>query len=163
MLKQALIGSAVLAAILFTGCASKEEVAVKPAPAPAPVQEIKVKETVVVEEIAPIASVYFDFDKFNIRADQVGVVQSDVTVLTTGVGAKPAVELQGNCDDRGTQEYNMALGLKRANAVKDAVLKGGVDAGRVSVVSFGKDNQVCTENNEACWSKNRRVDFKLAK
>ncbi|MEY4504203.1 MAG: Tol-Pal system peptidoglycan-associated lipoprotein [Pseudomonadota bacterium] len=162
MLKQALIGSAVLAALLFTGCASKEEVAVKPAPAPK-VEEIKVKETVVVEEIAPIGSVYFDFDKFGIRADQQGVVKSDVTVLTTGIGTKPAVQLQGNCDDRGTQEYNMALGLKRANAVKDAVVAGGVKADRLSVVSYGKDNQVCKEANEACWSKNRRVDFNLSK
>lgn len=160
MLKQALIGSAVLAAILFSGCASKEEVAVKPAPAK---EEIKVKETVVVEEVAGIGSVYFDFDKFNIRADQKGVVDSDVKVLTTGIGAKPAVQLQGNCDERGTQEYNMALGLKRANTVKDAVVKGGVKADRISVVSFGKDNPVCKEANEACYAKNRRVDFNLSK
>jgi len=69
------------------------------------------------------------------------------------------VRLEGNTDDRGTQEYNLALGERRAESVKQYLESQGVSAARISTVSFGKDNPLCTQNDEACWSRNRRVDF----
>jgi peptidoglycan-associated lipoprotein len=69
------------------------------------------------------------------------------------------VRLEGNTDDRGTQEYNLALGERRAEAVKRYLEAQGVSAARISTVSFGKDNPLCNQNDESCWAKNRRVDF----
>ena len=69
--------------------------------------------------------------------------------------------LEGNCDEWGSDEYNFALGLKRAEAVKKAIVAEGVDASRVSMVSFGESSPTCTDKTKECWAQNRRVDFKL--
>jgi peptidoglycan-associated lipoprotein len=77
-------------------------------------------------------------------------------------GAKSLnVKLEGNCDEWGSDEYNFALGLKRAEAVKKVLVADGIDASRISMVSYGKSNPVCTDHTKACWAKNRRVNFKL--
>lgn len=110
-----------------------------------------------------IQPVYFDYDQFVIKPDQAQIVKTNASIIKSNQQNIPKVQLQGNCDDRGTQEYNMALGLKRANAVKIELEKYGISVSQLSVVSFGKDNPICQTNDEACWSKNRRVDFNLAK
>lgn len=113
------------------------------------------------EDIAKsMTSVYFDFDKFDIREDMKANVTNDVTVAKAAAAAY-SVKLEGNCDEWGSDEYNMALGLKRAQAVKTGLVNEGIDAARISMVSLGKSAPVCTDKTQECWSKNRRVDFKL--
>ena len=71
------------------------------------------------------------------------------------------IKLEGNCDEWGSDEYNYALGLRRANAVKAAMTAQGVSADRITMVSYGESNPVCTDKTKECWAHNRRVDFKL--
>jgi len=109
---------------------------------------------------AQLQTITFDFDKFEIKADMEEKIKSNATIATVGA-AIYNVKLEGNCDEWGSDEYNYALGLKRAKAAKDAMVADGVDAARITMVSFGESNPVCTEQTQACWSENRRVDFKL--
>jgi len=103
-----------------------------------------------------LTSILFDFDKFNIREDMQETMTKDA-LLVKG----KAVKLEGNCDEFGSDEYNYALGLKRANAVKSALVDGGMNADSITMISYGEGNPVCLEKTQECWAKNRRVDFKL--
>ncbi len=108
-----------------------------------------------------LGTVYFDFDKFGIRPDMRNVVSNNARVLKNPKASSLTIKLEGNCDEFGTDEYNMALGLKRAQSVKQALVSQGVDASHISTVSYGKNNPVCNQRSNSCWSKNRRVDFDL--
>ncbi len=101
-----------------------------------------------------IQDVFFDYDKALIRSDAVPVTQNDAAYLVQHPDAKVLVE--GHCDDRGSIEYNLALGVSRATAVKEALQRQGVDASRIKTVSFGKEKPFCTQDNEDCWQQNRR-------
>lgn len=105
-------------------------------------------------------SVTFDFDRFEIRPDMQDIV-TDNSELAKSDASAYTVKLEGNCDEWGSDEYNYALGLKRANSVKNEMINNGVDASRITMVSYGESNPVCSDKSEACWSQNRRVDFKL--
>lgn len=105
-----------------------------------------------------IASVYFDYDKYNVRADQQGTLKNNAAVLQANAGQKVVVE--GNCDERGSKEYNIALGDRRAKSAKGYLTNLGVSGDRVSTISYGKEKPVCTAHNESCWQQNRRADFK---
>lgn len=107
-----------------------------------------------------LTSVYFDFDKYNIKSSMQDKVSADAMVVKDKASAY-SVKLEGNCDEWGSDEYNFALGLKRANAVKKALVAEGVAESRISMVSYGESNPVCTDKTQECWSKNRRVDFSL--
>jgi peptidoglycan-associated lipoprotein len=107
-----------------------------------------------------MSSVFFDFDKFEIRDDMKSNVTNDANVAKAAAAAYK-VKLEGNCDEWGSDEYNDALGLKRAQTVKTALINDGVDASRISMVSLGKNSPVCKEKTKECWAQNRRVDFKL--
>ena len=104
--------------------------------------------------------VYFDFDKYNIRADQMGVVEN-VAGLLKDANTNFTVRIEGNCDEWGTDEYNYALGLKRAKSVKTALSDLGVDSNRLTIISYGETNPVCTSHTKSCWAKNRRDNFTL--
>jgi peptidoglycan-associated lipoprotein len=108
-----------------------------------------------------IKDVYFDYDKYNVRPDQESSVQSDVQFLTQHSNITFTIE--GHCDERGSTEYNIALGDKRATTVKDALIAGGVGADRIKTISYGKEKPFCTESNEACWQQNRRDHFVYTK
>jgi peptidoglycan-associated lipoprotein len=166
MLNKYIIGSALAAAIIFSGCSSKspevdttakktETAAASTATTTAPVAV-----DAIAEAQSKIQTVLFDFDKFNIRADMQPVVEGNAK-LSGSVEAK--VKLEGNADERGTDEYNYALGLKRANTVKAAYGSKGIAEAKISTVTFGEGNPVCKESTEECWAKNRRVDTKLEK
>jgi peptidoglycan-associated lipoprotein len=104
-----------------------------------------------------VKDVYFDYDKSDVRADQQGSLQADVQFLS----AHPNVNftIEGHCDERGSTEYNIALGDKRATAVKSALVAAGVSASRIKTISYGKEKPFCSESNEACWQQNRRGHF----
>jgi len=101
--------------------------------------------------------VFFDFDKSELRADGREALQKDAQWLQKWTSTKITVE--GHCDERGTAEYNLALGQRRAAAVKDYLVSLGVDGDRITVVSKGKEDPFCTEHTESCWQRNRRGHF----
>ena len=102
--------------------------------------------------------IYFDFDKYNIRADQWPKVEQLAELIKSNP-SNYTVRIEGNCDEWGTEEYNYALGLKRANSVKNALIKLGVDPKKLTVISYGELNPVCTVHARWCWRKNRRDNF----
>jgi peptidoglycan-associated lipoprotein len=104
-----------------------------------------------------IKDVYFDYDKADIRGDQQGSIQADAQFLQQHSNIKFTVE--GHCDERGSTEYNLALGTNRADAVKNALIQAGVAASRIKTISYGKEKPFCNESNEACWQQNRRGHF----
>ncbi|HXY50451.1 MAG TPA: peptidoglycan-associated lipoprotein Pal [Terriglobales bacterium] len=108
-----------------------------------------------------VKDIYFDYDKSDIRADQQAAVQGDASFLSSHPNIQFIVE--GHCDERGSTEYNLALGDRRANSVKDALVQAGVNAGRIKTISYGKEKPFCTESNEACWQENRRGHFVYSK
>jgi peptidoglycan-associated lipoprotein len=102
--------------------------------------------------------IYFDFDKYNIKASEWPKVEK-LAELIKNNPVNYTVRIEGNCDEWGTEEYNYALGLKRANAVKNALIKLGVDPKKLTIISYGELNPVCTAHAKWCWKKNRRDNF----
>jgi peptidoglycan-associated lipoprotein len=105
----------------------------------------------------PLDDAYFDLDKSEIRDDAKPRLQKDADWMKKWTTTQ--VQVEGHCDSRGSAEYNLALGTRRANAVKEYLVNLGVQAGRIAVISKGKEAPVCTEANEGCWSQNRRGHF----
>jgi peptidoglycan-associated lipoprotein len=108
-----------------------------------------------------VKDVYFDYDKYDVRADQQAALQGDIAFLKDHANVQ--LTIQGHCDERGSTEYNLALGDNRAGAVKNALVQGGVSADRIGTISMGKEQPFCTESNEACWQQNRRGHFVFGK
>ena len=105
----------------------------------------------------PLADVFFDLDKFEIRDDARTSLQKDADWMKRWTSTQ--ITLEGHCDSRGSAEYNLGLGSRRAAAVKDYLVNLGVSTGRVTVVSKGKEQPFCSEENESCWQQNRRGHF----
>jgi len=101
---------------------------------------------------------YFASDSYSLDDDQIKKLMSDIPKIKT-VAANGKLLVEGNCDEFGTDEYNHALGLKRAKAVKSLLVSAGVDASKIDIVSYGESNPVCTINKPACHAKNRRVEI----
>jgi peptidoglycan-associated lipoprotein len=108
-----------------------------------------------------VKDVFFDYDSYEIRADAQSAIASDAQFLQQHPNISFTVE--GHCDERGSTEYNLALGDNRANAVKTALTQAGVPADRIKTISFGKEKPFCTESNEQCWQQNRRGHFVYGK
>jgi len=104
-------------------------------------------------------AVYFDFDKFELKPEARETLKKNADWLANNPGKK--VTIEGNCDERGTSEYNMALGQRRAESAAKYINTLGVRADRISTISYGEDRPICKESNEECWSRNRRADFIL--
>jgi len=103
-------------------------------------------------------SIYFAFDNYSVSPKMETNMQSNIQVATS-TGAK--IKLEGNCDEFGTDEYNYALGLKRAKAVKDSLVAQGVASSKMIMVSFGESSPVCQTPSDSCYDRNRRVDLRL--
>ena len=103
-----------------------------------------------------LKDIYFDFDKYDIRPGDAKILDSNATWLK---GNNNLVLIEGHCDERGTNEYNLALGERRAKATMNYLVSQGVQAGRITIISYGEERPLCTEHNEACWAKNRRAHF----
>jgi peptidoglycan-associated lipoprotein len=103
-----------------------------------------------------VKDIFFDYDKYNIRADQESPLQGDVAFFKEHPGVKFVIE--GHCDERGSTEYNLTLGDNRANSAKNALIQAGVSPSQiVNVISYGKEKPFCTEHTEECWQLNRRA------
>ncbi|RMH37443.1 MAG: peptidoglycan-associated lipoprotein Pal [Nitrospirae bacterium] len=108
----------------------------------------------------PIRDVFFDYDQFVIRSDAVPVLTQNATLLLNHYSDRSIV-IEGHCDERGTQAYNLVLGKRRAQAVKEYLQDLGVPAERMEIVSYGKERPFCTEHSLQCWQQNRRAHFVL--
>jgi len=106
-----------------------------------------------------VQDIFFDYDSYDLRPD----AQSSSHTAASYLNAHPAIKIVigGYCDERGSAEYNLALGENRANAAKTALVNAGVTGSRIRVISYGKEKQFCTEQNESCWQQNRRAQFSL--
>jgi peptidoglycan-associated lipoprotein len=106
-----------------------------------------------------VKPVFYDYDSYTIRPDAQAVVSQDANFLNQHPNLK--VVIGGYCDERGSIEYNLALGENRANAAKQALVNAGVSPDRLRTVSYGKEKQFCTEHTESCWQQNRRAQFSI--
>jgi peptidoglycan-associated lipoprotein len=98
---------------------------------------------------------YFDFDRYNIRPDAAATLMANAAWLKQHPGS--SVLIEGHCDERGTTEYNLALGQRRAQATRDFLVAQGVAGTRLTAISYGKERPVCPESTESCWARNRRA------
>jgi len=130
-------------------------VTVVPAAAPPPAQASNRGQAQLFEE--NVKDVFFAYDSYDIEPQYRKVLQADASFLQAHPGIKFTIE--GHCDERGSIEYNLALGDNRANATKQALEQLGISADRIRTVSYGKERPFCTESNEACWQQNRRAHF----
>ena len=134
------------------------EVSVLPPPAKPPtLPEVKVTDQTLVQISGYLKPAFFDYDKADIRPDARDALNADGDFLKKWATLK--VTIEGHCDERGTREYNMALGQRRASAAKEYLVSLGVDASRLTTVSYGKERPFCTDHTEDCWQKNRRAHF----
>jgi peptidoglycan-associated lipoprotein len=123
------------------------------------------KEQARIEELlAKIEDAYFDYDQHTLRPDAIQALQGDSAELRDIISQYPAYKLtiEGHCDERGSEEYNRALGDARAQAAKDYLVGVGISTNQLSVVSYGKDKPSCEDHSEACWQKNRRIHIVAA-
>jgi peptidoglycan-associated lipoprotein len=106
---------------------------------------------------SPLKDVFFEFDRYDLRTDARETLKVNAEWLKRNPTAR--IEIEGHCDSRGTNEYNLALGAKRAQAAKDYLANLGIPGERLSTISYGAEIPVCTEQSENCWSQNRRARF----
>lgn len=166
-----------LGAVALAGCASTVDLkdqnkpapieTAKPTPAPAPPAEQRAVAPVQAPAVDPLndpkgvlakRSVYFDFDRFDIKDEYRGLIEAHAKYLRDH--KERNVALEGNADERGSREYNLALGQKRAEAVRKAMTVLGVADGQVEAVSFGKEKPRALGHDEAAWAENRRTDIR---
>jgi peptidoglycan-associated lipoprotein len=137
---------------------SSVHISVTPPPPPPPPAKVETLDELFLKEVR---DAYFDYDKADIRPDAREALQKSADFLKNYPAARVTVE--GHCDERGSTEYNLALGQRRANAVKEYLVSLGVPADHVLTTSWGKEKPFCTESNETCWQQNRRGHFTLNK
>jgi len=113
------------------------------------------------EEKDLFADIHFDYDKYDVREEDKPVLQNIANWLLKNTSAK--ISIEGHCDERGTNEYNLALGDRRAKAARDYLIALGIASGRVEMLSYGEEMPFCKEQTEGCWAKNRRDHFVVLK
>lgn len=106
---------------------------------------------------SPLKDVYFDFDRYDLNADARTILRGNADWLKSNPRAR--IEIEGHCDERGTGEYNLALGAKRAQAAREYLTSLGIDGARLSTISYGEEIPICKEQSEECWRQNRRARF----
>jgi len=130
--------AAVACLYLVVGCAQQQK---KPAPKPQ----------------VGLQRIHFDFDRSNIKSEYEPVLQNNAEWMRQH--SKSSVRIEGNCDERGSIEYNIALGDRRANSAKNYLMNLGIPGSRLTTVSYGEERPLCTQHTESCWWQNRRDDF----
>ena len=133
-------------------------VSTPPPPAPAPKQEGPSVQEILTRQVQDI---HFDYDKSDIRPVDQPILQADATALKTIFSMDPnfIITVEGHCDERGSAEYNLALGDRRASATKDALVALGVPGDKLKTISYGKERPLCTDATEECYAGNRRAHF----
>ncbi|HAM50127.1 MAG TPA: peptidoglycan-associated lipoprotein Pal [Nitrospiraceae bacterium] len=166
--------------IILTACAQRKAVAPETTvqqPQKEAGQSKKAPEKITEEQVAKVESkevpakgkevegmfddIHFDFDKYDIKDQAKTILKSVADYLIKNATLKLLIE--GHCDERGTSEYNLGLGDRRAKATKDYLISLGVPSSRIDTISYGKEKPLCTEHTEDCWAKNRRAHFVLIK
>ena len=147
--------AAIAFAVVLAGCETKPP----PAPVSSPAPVVTPAPSIVPGSAEDLRvnvgdTVHFDYNKYAILEADKATLQRQATWLAKYPAVRVTVE--GNCDERGTREYNLALGARRANAVKEYLVSLGVAAARVETISYGKERPICTESTESCWAQNRR-------
>lgn len=154
-----------LLAVSLTGCPKKAQVKEPEPPPPTPQQPVqnnteepslRGKEY---REVPEISVIYFDTDQSSLRSDARDILQKNAQALTTHKDWEVLVE--GHCDERGTTEYNLGLGQRRAASIRQYYMSLGITGSRIATISYGKEKPICSEHNEDCWSKNRRGATKV--
>jgi peptidoglycan-associated lipoprotein len=125
-----------------------------PPPPPVAVQENTSEEQLFAQSVKDI---YFDYDRYDLRAEDKAAIDANAAFLK----AHPSIRftIEGHCDERGSTDYNLALGDNRANSARSALVAAGLPADQIKVISFGKEKPFCSESNESCWQQNRRAHF----
>ena len=106
-----------------------------------------------------VKDLYFDYDKYDVKSDEQAILKADAQFLAAHPGYK--LTISGHCDERGSEDYNLALGSNRANSVRDQLVSLGVSADRIRTISYGKEKPFCTQDNDQCWQANRRAHFAM--
>jgi peptidoglycan-associated lipoprotein len=138
---------------------SREPEAATASPLVAGKEEAETVVTPAVVEVPSIelADIFFDFDRFTIRSDAESILEANAQLLSVHVDGKVVIE--GHCDERGSADYNLVLGERRAQAAKRYLQEQGVEGSRMQVVTYGKERPVCIQHKDDCWQKNRRAHF----
>jgi peptidoglycan-associated lipoprotein len=113
------------------------------------------------QETSNLQDIHFNFDQYGLDSNSKEVLKQNASYLKQNLGMK--IEIQGHCDERGTNNYNIALGERRAHSTKRFLVSQGIDSSRISIISFGEEKPFCFDSNEGCWFQNRRAHFMLAK
>jgi len=155
---------ACLSAVLILGACTHKQEAANTAPPPAPPPPAATQPAPVTSSIIPGSAedfrvnvgdtVHFAFDQYNVEENDKAILSRQAAWLAKYPSVRVTVE--GHCDERGTREYNLALGARRANAVKEFLVSQGVSTARLETVSYGKERPICTQSDESCWTQNRR-------
>jgi len=106
--------------------------------------------------VAELKDVFFDFDKYDVRPGDAKVLDGNASWLKSNDNL---VLIEGHCDERGTNEYNLALGERRAKSAMNYLVSQGIQASRITIISYGEERPLCTDKTEDCWAKNRRAHF----
>ncbi len=133
------------------------EVTVNREVAPAPAAPSSLTEAQLFEQ--QVKDIYFDYDRYDLQPADQTTIEQDASLLNKYSDID--VVIGGHCDDRGSEEYNIALGQNRAEAVKNALVADGIPASRIRVISYGKEKPFCTVDDDECWHENRRAHFKV--
>jgi len=134
-----------------TTCSARVTVVSAPTPPPPSATQVSEQDL----SSASVKDAYFDLDKADLRPDAQDALRADAAFLTAHPDV--TVQIEGNCDSRGSEEYNLGLGQRRAEAARNFLVNLGVSAGRIKPISYGKDRPLCTEQTEECWQRNRRA------
>ncbi|HIP59599.1 MAG TPA: peptidoglycan-associated lipoprotein [Campylobacterales bacterium] len=108
-----------------------------------------------------VQTIYFSTDSYRLSDSEMSKIAQNSSIFNGDLASDLSIKIEGNCDEWGTDEYNYALGLKRAKSAKDSLVRSGVSEDRMSLISYGESTPNCYEHNTGCWQQNRRVDFKL--
>ena len=165
---RAVMASLLIGGALVAGCAKKPVATPAPPPpppeAPAPTPPatpppppVETPTTVAGTRSEDYAPAYFDYDAYTLRDDARTALDANAKLLRDN--PKVSVTIEGHCDERGTVEYNQALGEKRAQAARDYLVAAGIETGRISIISYGKERPFATGSDEASWQQNRRAHF----
>jgi peptidoglycan-associated lipoprotein len=161
MRKASVLFVGLLALLLISFCAKKPKVGKEEPKPPVTETETPTPPEIPKEEVTKITQedlkpIYFDFDKYDLRPGDREILNLNAVVLKENPTVK--IRIEGNCDERGTVEYNLALGERRASAARDYLINLGVDKDRISIITYGKERSSHCYNDD-CWSKDRRDDF----